>query len=75
MLTVLNVSIQVTSGIKLSVFKNKKIKLTVKHGGAVKIHVQSSVCDFKLKPTWAMQQNKDPKDTRNSTSKWLKKNQ
>ncbi len=33
-----------------------------------------SVCDLKLKRTWVMQQDNDPKFTSKSTSEWLKKN-
>ncbi|KAK3556190.1 hypothetical protein QTP70_005587 [Hemibagrus guttatus] len=33
-----------------------------------------SVCDLKLKRTWVLQQNNDPKHTSKSTSEWLKKN-
>ncbi len=33
-----------------------------------------SVCDLKLKRTWVMQQDNDPKHTSKSTSEWLKKN-
>ncbi len=36
--------------------------------------VQPSVCDLKLKHTWVMQQDNDPKHTSKSTSEWLKKN-
>ncbi len=32
------------------------------------------VCDLKLKRTWVMQQDNDPKHTSKSTSEWLKKN-
>ncbi len=40
----------------------------------LKENVQSSVCDLKLKRTWVMQQDNDPKHTSKSTSEWLKKN-
>ncbi len=36
-----------------------------------KENVRPSVCDLKLKRTWVMQQNNDPKHT---ASEWLKKN-
>ncbi len=32
------------------------------------------ICDLKLKRTWVMQQNNDPKHTSKFTSEWLKKN-
>ncbi len=40
----------------------------------LKENVRPSVCDLKLKRTWVMQQDNDPKLTSKSTSKWLKKN-
>ncbi len=40
----------------------------------LKKNVRSSVCDLKLKSTWVMQQDNDPKHTSESTSEWLKKN-
>ncbi len=40
----------------------------------MKENVQPSVCDLKLKRTWVMQQDNDPKRTSKSTSEWLKKN-
>ncbi len=40
----------------------------------LKENVQPSVCDLKLKHTWVMQQDNDPKHTSKSTSEWLKKN-
>ncbi len=40
----------------------------------LKEHVRPSVCDLKLKRTWVMQQDNDPKHTSKSTSEWLKKN-
>ncbi len=40
----------------------------------LKENVQPSVCDLKLKRTWVMQQDNDPKHTSKSTSEWLKKN-
>ncbi len=39
----------------------------------LKENVWPSVCDLKLKCTWVMQQNNDPKLTNNSISEWLKK--
>ncbi len=39
----------------------------------LKENVWSSVCDLKLKRTWVMQQDNDPKLTSKSTSEWLKK--
>ncbi len=33
-----------------------------------------SLCDLKLKRTWVVQQDNDPKHTSKSTSEWLKKN-
>ncbi len=39
----------------------------------LKENVQPSVCDLKLKRTWVMQQDNDPKHTSKSTSEWLKK--
>ncbi|KAK3510959.1 hypothetical protein QTP70_027804 [Hemibagrus guttatus] len=36
--------------------------------------VWPSVCDLKLKRTWVLQQDNDPKHTSRSTSEWLKKN-
>ncbi len=36
-------------------------------------NVRPSVCDLKLKRTWVMQQDNDPKHTSKSTSEWLKK--
>ncbi len=40
----------------------------------LKENVWPSVCDLKLKRTWVMQQDNDPKHTSKSTSEWLKKN-
>ncbi len=40
----------------------------------LKENVRLSVCDLKLKHTWVMQQDNDPKHTSKSTSEWLKKN-
>ncbi len=40
----------------------------------LKENVRPSVCDLKLKCTWVMQQDNDPKHTSKSTSEWLKKN-
>ncbi len=40
----------------------------------LKENVRPSVCDLKLKRTWVMQQNNDPKHTSKFTSEWLKKN-
>ncbi len=40
----------------------------------LKENVRLSVCDLKLKRTWVMQQDNDPKHTSKSTSEWLKKN-
>ncbi len=40
----------------------------------LKENVRLSVCDLKLKRTWVKQQDNDPKHTRKSTSRWLKKN-
>ncbi len=37
-------------------------------------NVRPSVCDLKLKHTWVMQQDNDPKHTSKSISEWLKKN-
>ncbi|KAK3513020.1 hypothetical protein QTP70_000182 [Hemibagrus guttatus] len=41
---------------------------------SVKENVQPSVSDLKLKRTWVLQQDNDPKHTSKSTSEWLKKN-
>ncbi|KAK3556280.1 hypothetical protein QTP70_007059 [Hemibagrus guttatus] len=41
---------------------------------SVKENVRPSVCDLKLKRTWVLQQDNDPKHTSKSTSEWLKKN-
>ncbi len=40
----------------------------------LKENVRLSVCDLKVKRTWVMQQDNDPKYTSKSTSEWLKKN-
>ncbi len=40
----------------------------------LKGNVRPSVCDLKLKHTWVMQQDNDPKHTSKFTSEWLKKN-
>ncbi len=40
----------------------------------LKDNVRPSVCDIKLKRTWVLQQDNDPKHTSKSTSEWLKKN-
>ncbi|KAK3531532.1 hypothetical protein QTP70_024909 [Hemibagrus guttatus] len=40
----------------------------------LKENVRPSVCDLKLKGTWVLQQDNDPKHTSKSTSEWLKKN-
>ncbi len=40
----------------------------------LKENVRPSVCDLKLKRTWVMLQDNDPKHTSKSTSEWLKKN-
>ncbi|KAK3559140.1 hypothetical protein QTP86_005021 [Hemibagrus guttatus] len=40
----------------------------------LKENVRPSVCDLKLKRTWVLQQDNDPKNTSKSTSEWLKKN-
>ncbi len=40
----------------------------------LKENVRPSVCDLKLKHTWVMQQDNDPKHISKSTSEWLKKN-
>ncbi len=40
----------------------------------LKENVRPSVCDLKLKRTWVMQQDNDPKHTSKFTSEWLKKN-
>ncbi|XP_054648642.1 AP-1 complex-associated regulatory protein isoform X1 [Dunckerocampus dactyliophorus] len=37
-------------------------------------NVRPSVRDLKLKPTWVLQQDNDPKHTSKPTSEWLKKN-
>ncbi len=39
----------------------------------LKENVRTSVCDLKLKRTWVLQQDNDPKHTSKSTSEWLKK--
>ncbi len=39
----------------------------------LKENMCSSVCDLKLKHSWDMQQDNDPKHTSKSTSEWLKK--
>ena len=39
----------------------------------LKDNVWPSVCDLKLKRTWVMQQDNDPKHTSMSTSEWLEK--
>ncbi len=39
----------------------------------LKENVRLSVCDLKLKRTWVMQLDNDPKHTSKSTSEWLKK--
>ena len=39
----------------------------------LKENVRPSVQDLKLKRTWVMQQDNDPKHTSKSTSEWLKK--
>ncbi|KAK3519838.1 hypothetical protein QTP70_006672 [Hemibagrus guttatus] len=41
---------------------------------SLKENVRPSVCDLKLKRTWVLQQDNDPKHTSKSTSEWLKKN-
>ncbi len=38
-------------------------------------NVQSLFCDLKLKRTWVMHQDNEPKQTSKSSSDWLKKNQ
>ena len=40
----------------------------------LKENVRPSVRDLKLKRTWVLQQDNDPKHTSKSTSEWLKKN-
>ncbi len=40
----------------------------------LKENVRPSVYDLKLRHTWVMQQDNDPKHTSKSTSEWLKKN-
>ncbi|KAK3515259.1 hypothetical protein QTP70_013040 [Hemibagrus guttatus] len=40
----------------------------------LKENVRPSVCDLKLKRTWVLQQDNDPKHTSKSNSEWLKKN-
>ncbi len=40
----------------------------------LKENIRISVCDLKLKRTWVMQQDNNPKHTSKSTSEWLKKN-
>ncbi|KAK1793165.1 hypothetical protein P4O66_011567, partial [Electrophorus voltai] len=40
-----------------------------------KENVRPSVCDLKLKGTWVLQQDDDPKHTSKSTSEWLKQNE
>ncbi|KAK3567375.1 hypothetical protein QTP86_019891 [Hemibagrus guttatus] len=40
----------------------------------LKENVRPSVFDLKLKRTWVLQQDNDPKHTSKSTSEWLKKN-
>lgn len=40
----------------------------------LKENVWTSVCALKLKRSWIMQQDNDPKHTSKSTSEWLKKN-
>jgi len=40
----------------------------------LKATVRPSVCDLKLKHTWVIQQDNDPKHTSKSTSEWLKNN-
>uniref|UniRef100_A0A9J8AH52 Transposase Tc1-like domain-containing protein n=1 Tax=Cyprinus carpio carpio TaxID=630221 RepID=A0A9J8AH52_CYPCA len=40
----------------------------------LKKNVRLSVCDLKLKRTWVMEQDNDPKHTSKSISEWLKKN-
>ena len=39
----------------------------------LKENFRPSVCDLKLKQTWVLQQDNDPKHTSKSTSEWLKK--
>uniref|UniRef100_A0A8C4SI19 Tc1-like transposase DDE domain-containing protein n=1 Tax=Erpetoichthys calabaricus TaxID=27687 RepID=A0A8C4SI19_ERPCA len=40
----------------------------------LKENVRPSVCQLKLKRSWVLQQDNDPKHTSKSTSEWLKKN-
>ncbi|KAK3555833.1 hypothetical protein QTP86_029038 [Hemibagrus guttatus] len=40
----------------------------------LKKNVRLSVCDLRLKRTWVLQQDNDPKHSSKSTSEWLKKN-
>ena len=40
----------------------------------LKENVRPSVCDLKLRRTWVLLQDNDPKHTSKSTSEWLKKN-
>ncbi len=40
----------------------------------LKENVWLSIFDLKLKRTWVMQQDNDPKHTSKTTSEWLKKN-
>uniref|UniRef100_A0AAY4B9U9 Transposase n=1 Tax=Denticeps clupeoides TaxID=299321 RepID=A0AAY4B9U9_9TELE len=40
----------------------------------LKVNVRPSVCQLKLKRSWVLQQDNDPKHTSKSTSEWLKKN-
>ncbi len=44
------------------------------HQKILKENVWASVCDLKLKHTWVMKQDNDPKHAGKSTSDWLNKN-
>ncbi len=54
----------------ITAFHKKNIIPTVKRGGGI---VRPSVYDLKLKCTWVMQQDNDPKHSSKFTSEWLKK--
>ncbi|KAK1798040.1 hypothetical protein P4O66_000540 [Electrophorus voltai] len=44
------------------------------NSAVLKEHIRPSVHDLKLKRTWVLQQDNDPKHTSKSTPEWLKKN-